>query len=226
MNISPIPIRCDNGVDVLVYRYGPHTEVDANTVAAALGLTLDSLPWGTSEFVGDDAMTSPAVCELHHLRSCGQPGTTEIADFITEVLAELSNEHTTQPRTVATHDRVADAPPADVSTAHTWSVREASMLLRRDPALGSLSIAMTFAAIRYVLGWVERENAWTWIPTADGTRAGNVVRDVAWRRPIREPYPQVRITETGMRRLFTELGGVGTLELTASEQPALLEEHR
>jgi Phage antirepressor protein KilAC domain len=105
----------------------------------------------------------------------------------------------------------------------TYSVTAAARILSRDPAL-DYGRDTLFETMRRALDMIERRQG-IWVPKETALRAGHLVRHnrIVTRGRIKEAYPQIRITRTGLELLHHRLGGVAQLTLDGPEDLALVE---
>ena len=77
--------------------------------------------------------------------------------------------------------------------------------------------------MRDSLGWITRDLG-IWIPTDDAMRQGWLLRHRVKIRTDRVTYPQVRVTDAGLRELHSRLGGIATLNLDPAPTLTLIED--
>lgn len=143
-----------------------------------------------------------------------------LADEFVAWVAETTRA-LTEPDTAASA-RHPEPGVVELAAGGTYSVRRAALILSRDPALDYGQNTL-FTAMRDSLGWITRDLG-IWIPTDDAMRQGWLLRHRVKIRTDRVTYPQVRVTDAGLRELHSRLGGIATLNLDPAPTLTLIED--
>ncbi|MHC9046778.1 phage antirepressor KilAC domain-containing protein [Microbacterium saperdae] len=111
---------------------------------------------------------------------------------------------------LATGDEAIDHAIGLVSFTDAWTVRQAAMILDRDPQI-SIGRTRLFAHLEHI-GWAQRAFATgTWAPLPYATRHGYLtLRDIIIRSGTRaaEAYTQLYVTEDGLTELRRSLNAL------------------